>query len=54
PCGDAPGTVADPAPAEAAPSEPVAEPVAVAAGESHADLVAVRRRGAGTELPPNA
>ncbi|QLH20026.1 biotin synthase BioB [Streptomyces sp. Rer75] len=50
PCGDAPGTVADTAPAETA----LAEPVAVAAGESHADLVAVRRRGAGTELPPNA
>lgn len=53
PCGDAPGTVADTAPAEPV-TAPAAEPVAVAAGESHADLVAVRRRGAGTELPPNA
>ena len=46
PGGDAPATTAA--------DEPAAEPVAVAAGESHADLVAVRRRGAGTELPPNA
>ncbi|WP_055551457.1 biotin synthase BioB [Streptomyces sp. NBRC 110028] len=47
PCGDAPRAVTET-------DEPVAEPVAVTAGESHADLVAVRRRGAGTELPPNA
>ncbi|SCG05071.1 biotin synthase, partial [Streptomyces sp. MnatMP-M27] len=26
----------------------------VASERSHADLVAVRRRGAGTDLPPNA
>ncbi|MFI0817510.1 biotin synthase BioB [Streptomyces sp. NPDC021098] len=51
PCGDAP----EAAPATDAPAaDTEGEPVAVAAGESHADLVAVRRRGAGTELPPNA
>ncbi|MET7902872.1 biotin synthase BioB [Streptomyces sp. NPDC005355] len=55
PCGDA--APADAAPAETAPAAetPVADaPVAVVAGEGHADLVAVRRRGVGTDLPPNA
>ncbi|MBY8878321.1 biotin synthase BioB [Actinacidiphila acidipaludis] len=34
--------------------EPVAEPVAEPVGAARTDLVAVRRRGAGTDLPPNA
>ncbi|WKX73918.1 biotin synthase BioB [Streptomyces sp. XD-27] len=37
------------------PADGAAEaPVPAAAGEARTDLVAVRRRGAGTELPPNA
>lgn len=35
-----------------APAEPAGEPVA--ANEPRTDLVAVRRRGAGTDLAPNA
>ncbi|MBB4780670.1 biotin synthase BioB [Streptomyces rapamycinicus] len=60
PCGDA--APADEASADAAPADAV--PARAAAGAtvaapagtrgSHADLVAVRRRGAGTDLPPNA
>ncbi|MEC4017620.1 biotin synthase BioB [Streptomyces sp. H27-D2] len=46
-----PGPAVKVAPAPAAAPAPVA---AVAAGPSRADLVSVRRRGAGTELPPNA
>ncbi|MBW1603321.1 biotin synthase BioB [Streptomyces sp. JJ66] len=67
PCGDGGGaaeptaadpTGADPTRAESAPAG--AEAVGTAAGMADApgqvrtDLVAVRRRGAGTELPPNA
>ncbi|WP_275562307.1 biotin synthase BioB [Streptomyces sp. 5-6(2022)] len=55
PCGDA--APADAVPAEAVPARAAADAtVAAPAGarESHADLVAVRRRGAGTDLPPNA
>lgn len=43
PCGD--GGAAD---------EPVAATAPDGAGEARTDLVAVRRRGAGTDLPPNA
>ncbi|MET7765171.1 biotin synthase BioB [Streptomyces sp. NPDC005393] len=50
PCGDA--TPAETAPAAETPAADA--PVAVVAGEGHADLVAVRRRGVGTDLPPNA
>ncbi|MBT2385255.1 biotin synthase BioB [Streptomyces sp. ISL-11] len=49
PCGD--GGEAGACPAESAP--PAAE-IPAPAGEVRTDLVAVRRRGAGTELPPNA
>ncbi|WP_413802698.1 biotin synthase BioB [Streptomyces iranensis] len=65
PCGDA--APADAVPAAAVPADRVpadAVPARAAAGatvsapagtqESHAGLVAVRRRGAGTDLPPNA
>ncbi|GAA2340402.1 biotin synthase BioB [Streptomyces violaceusniger] len=55
PCGDA--APADAVPGEAVPARAAAgATVAAPAGtrESHADLVAVRRRGAGTDLPPNA
>ncbi|MEU4210899.1 biotin synthase BioB [Streptomyces sp. NPDC026206] len=45
PCGDS-------TPADAAAEEAAAVPVP--AGEARTDLVAVRRRGAGTDLPPNA
>ncbi|GAA3355685.1 hypothetical protein GCM10017744_019230 [Streptomyces antimycoticus] len=50
PCGDA--APADAVPAQAAAGATVSTPAA--AEGSHADLVAVRRRGAGTDLPPNA
>ncbi|MBL1112157.1 biotin synthase BioB [Streptomyces sp. 110] len=60
PCGDA--APVDAAPVDAVPADAV--PAQAAAGatvsapagtrESHAGLVAVRRRGAGTDLPPNA
>ncbi|MCC4322296.1 biotin synthase BioB, partial [Streptomyces malaysiensis subsp. malaysiensis] len=50
PCGDA--APADAVPAQATAAAPGAGPVA--SERSHADLVAVRRRGAGTDLPPNA
>ena len=36
------------------PVEPAAVPAAAPAGTARTDLVAVRRRGAGTDLPPNA
>ncbi|MBI0383108.1 biotin synthase BioB, partial [Streptomyces albiflaviniger] len=70
PCGDAAPADAVPAdavpagavpagavPADAVPAQAAAGaavPAAAATRESHADLVAVRRRGAGTDLPPNA
>ncbi|MBQ0830567.1 biotin synthase BioB [Streptomyces tagetis] len=47
PCGSGPAEAESP-PAEAAPGP------ARAAGEARTDLVAVRRRGAGTDLAPNA
>ncbi|MGP3945068.1 MULTISPECIES: biotin synthase BioB [Streptomyces] len=50
PCGDA--APADAVPAQAAAGATVS--TSAAAEGSHADLVAVRRRGAGTDLPPNA
>ncbi|WP_340556048.1 biotin synthase BioB [Streptomyces sp. GSL17-111] len=57
PCGD-PASEEPPARAAAAGDEAVAvaaeaTPAAVA-GDARTDLVAVRRRGAGTDLPPNA
>ncbi|TMU89629.1 biotin synthase BioB [Streptomyces sp. DASNCL29] len=70
PCGDAAPADAVPAdavpadavsadavPADAVPAQAAAGaavPAAAGTRESHADLVAVRRRGAGTDLPPNA
>lgn len=58
-CGSACGThTADGNPADLAGAEPAAEPVeagaASAQGGARTDLVAVRRRGAGTDLAPNA
>ncbi|MGV9855119.1 biotin synthase BioB, partial [Streptomyces sp. NPDC003442] len=55
PCGDA--APVDAVPADAVPAQAAAgATVSAPAGtrESHAGLVAVRRRGAGTDLPPNA
>ncbi|MEV4502959.1 biotin synthase BioB [Streptomyces klenkii] len=49
PCGDDSPTVAAPTAAS-----PEAEAEAVAGQDARTDLVAVRRRGAGTDLPPNA
>ncbi|MCA6096168.1 biotin synthase BioB, partial [Streptomyces sp. SCA3-4] len=46
PCGD--GGAADAGAGAGAAAEPAP------AGEARSDLVAVRRRGAGTDLPPNA
>ncbi|HEX5569224.1 MAG TPA: biotin synthase BioB, partial [Streptomyces sp.] len=51
-CGPCGGGAATGAGARA--GEDPGEAVAPAAGQARTDLVAVRRRGAGTELPPNA
>ncbi|MGC5346491.1 biotin synthase BioB [Streptomyces sp. DT171] len=52
PCGDASEAASAGPPAEAVPDAPVDVPVGVPAART--DLVAVRRRGAGTDLAPNA
>ncbi|MFD1831044.1 MULTISPECIES: biotin synthase BioB [Streptomyces] len=53
PCGDASAEEGGGAAGEAGPADAVPQ-AAQAPGRARTDLVAVRRRGAGTELPPNA